>query len=72
MRLQTHGNRLIEIVHNGQRHSFATYLMAILKNASDISIPEKLRLPGLGHFISKSRPGWQFFSHAERAEVRGA
>jgi integrase len=32
------GKQLIEIVHNGLRHSFITYRMAILKNAAEVAL----------------------------------
>lgn len=32
------GNPLVKIVHNGLRHSFITYRMAILKNAAEVAL----------------------------------
>jgi len=33
-----HGKPLVKIVHNGLRHSFITYRMAILKNAAEVAL----------------------------------
>ena len=36
--VDSQGKPLIKIVHNGLRHSFITYRMAVLKNAAEVSL----------------------------------
>jgi integrase len=36
--VDSQGNPLIKLVHNGLRHSFITYRMAVLKNAAEVSL----------------------------------
>ena len=45
-------NRLI-IVHNGLRHSFTTYLMAVLKNAAQVA-SEAGNSPRMNELVSKA------------------